>query len=61
VTYKARLLQLIIATVVALGAIGSLLLGLYTDDGTLASVGVIGALGTSIRVRRREHGEAFLT
>jgi ATP-dependent DNA ligase len=32
-------------------AIGSLLLGLYTDDGSLASVGVIGALPMSERLR----------
>ncbi|WP_407342948.1 ATP-dependent DNA ligase [Pengzhenrongella phosphoraccumulans] len=33
------------------GAIGSLLLGLYTDDGALASVGVVGAFSMA---RRRE-------
>ena len=32
-------------------AVGSLMLGLYTDDGTLNSVGVIGAFPMS---RRRE-------
>ncbi|HLH58090.1 MAG TPA: ATP-dependent DNA ligase, partial [Streptosporangiaceae bacterium] len=30
-------------------AIGSLLLGLYTDDGTLASVGVVGAFPMAVR------------
>jgi len=31
------------------GAIGSLLLGLYTDTGALASVGVVGAFGMDLR------------
>ena len=40
-------------------AIGSLLLGLYKDDGTLASVGVIGAfpMASGGAVRRLAAGE----
>ncbi len=42
-------------------AIGSLLLGLYNDDGTLASIGVIGALPMSERLRLFEELQPLVT
>lgn len=42
-------------------AIGSLLLGLYTDDGTLASVGVIGAFPTARRKELFEELQPLVT
>ncbi len=42
-------------------AIGSLLLGIYTEDGTLASVGVIGAFPMAQRLALREELQPLVT